>query len=86
MIAAFIVGSEIRFDGTISLGNIVSAFTFLLLAALAWRDLIWRIRNLETWKVQHMSDADGRDKVILKMDKFLDYMQKTQGFNEQERI
>jgi hypothetical protein len=45
--------------------------TFLTLAAAAWTDLRWRIKNLETWRGEHMIDADSRDAIIKKMDRIL---------------
>lgn len=60
-----------RFDWTISLGNLVTAFTFLTLAITAWRDMNWRMRNLEEWRKEHQIDADGRDDIIRRMDKIL---------------
>jgi len=60
-----------HFDWTISFGNLVSAFAFLFLAALAWRDLTWRVKNLETWRKEHQIDADSRDKIIERMDQIL---------------
>ena len=40
-----------HFDGTITLGNIVTLSAGLLVAILAWRDLNWRTKNLEEWKL-----------------------------------
>ena len=60
-----------HFDWTISLGNIISAVTFLILAGFAWRDLTWRVKNLETWRKEHMLDADSRDRLLTNIDKIL---------------
>ena len=43
------------FSGQITLGNIVTAVTFLLAAFAAWRDMGWRVKNLEEWKKGHES-------------------------------
>lgn len=61
----------LKFDWTISLGNIVAGLTFTIAAVLAWRDLVWRVKNLETWRKEHQVDADSRDKIIRRMDKIL---------------
>ena len=72
LFAAFSGG--VTFDWTISLGNLLSAVTFLFLAILAWRDLTWRVRNLETWRKEHMVDADARDLLLRKLDKVCDHL------------
>ena len=72
----------IHFDGTINLGNILTAVTFLFLAGLAWRDLRWRVANLETWRKEniemwkaHLQDARGRDAIINRLDKNFEVLQ-----------
>lgn len=37
----------------ISLGNIIAAASFLVAAVVAWRDLNWRIKNIEVWIANH---------------------------------
>jgi hypothetical protein len=59
---------DVRYDGTVTLGNLVSALTFLVLAAVAWTDLRWRIKNLEDWKTSHTSSSEKRDELIRKLD------------------
>lgn len=39
-----------HFDPSISFGNVITAVTFLVFALLSWRDLNWRIKNLEVWR------------------------------------
>lgn len=70
-----------HFDPTVSLGNLVSAVTFLFLAGLAWSDLRWRVRNLEIWRKEnmdmwkcHLTDAKERDALLQKMDKTIDHL------------
>lgn len=46
------------FSGEITLGNIFATTAFLAAAAFAWRDLNWRVRNLETWKEGHLHTAE----------------------------
>jgi len=41
------------FSPEISFGNLISAFAFLAAALFAWRDLSWRVKNLEEWKSSH---------------------------------
>jgi hypothetical protein len=60
-----------HFDYTISIGNLITAFAFILCAVLAWRDMNWRVKNLEVWRKEHMVDADSRDQIITRMDKIL---------------
>jgi len=61
---AFILESGLRFDGTITLGNIITALTFIFLAIIAWRDMNWRVKNLEDWRKTHEIDAHARDELI----------------------
>lgn len=63
-----------HFDWTISLGNVVSAGTFVVLAVTAWRDLRWRVTNLEVWRKEHQIDSDSRDAIISRMDRILYYV------------
>jgi hypothetical protein len=60
-----------HFDWTVNVGNLVAAMSFILFAAMAWRDMNWRVRNLEEWRKLHQIDADGRDQIIIRMDKIL---------------
>lgn len=39
-----------HFNADITLGNIITVIAFLTFALLSWRDLNWRIKNLETWR------------------------------------
>lgn len=61
-----------HFDTTISIGNIIMSGSFLIAAVLCWRDMDWRVKNLEIWRKEHMVDADSRDKIIEKLDRILD--------------
>lgn len=54
-----------RFDPTITVGNILTAFPVLVLAIMGWRDHNWRIKNLEVWKITHEHTAEQRDSIIL---------------------
>lgn len=54
-------------DWTISIGNLIWTGGCILLAIIGWRDLTWRIRNLEAWRNEHMIDADARDNLILEL-------------------
>jgi hypothetical protein len=47
-----------HFDWTISLGNVVTAVTFLAMALLSWRDLNWRMKILEAWKSTHEHSSE----------------------------
>lgn len=60
-----------HFDWTINLGNLVASVTFIVMAGIAWTDLRWRVKNLETWRSEHTIDSDSRDEIIVRMDKIL---------------
>lgn len=60
-----------RFDWTINVGNFVATMSFIFFAGMAWRDMNWRVRNLEVWRKEHQVDADSRDEIIQRMDKIL---------------
>lgn len=55
---AFLAQTFPKFNGEISLGNIVTAAAFLLAAAFAWRDLNWRVNNIEIWKESHLHTTE----------------------------
>lgn len=65
-----------HFDWNVSVGNVFTATTFLIMTVIAWRDLNWRIKNLEIWRKEHMVDADSRDQIIQRMDKILFHVTK----------
>lgn len=60
-----------HFDLTITLGSIISSLSFIVLTLFAWRDMNWRVKNLEQWRVEHIIDSDSRDAIIKKMDNLL---------------
>lgn len=71
-----------HFDPTINLGNVITAGTFLILGVIAWRDLRWRVSNLEVWRLEniemwkaHVTDDKGRDAVINRLDKNFEVLQ-----------
>lgn len=61
----------IHFEWSISLGSIISAVSFTSMAVIGWRDLSWRVKNLEIWRKEHQIDSDARDEIIIRMDKIL---------------
>lgn len=61
-----------QFDWSISFGNVFAGLGFLTAAIFAWRDLTWRIKNLEQWRREHMIDADARDQIIQRLDKLME--------------
>jgi len=63
--------SGLQFDWTISFGNLVAGLLFLVATLFAWRDLTWRVGNLEAWRKEHQIDADARDTLIQNSDKML---------------
>lgn len=46
------------FSGEITLGNIITVVAFFTMALFAWRDLNWRVQNLETWKEAHLHTTE----------------------------
>jgi hypothetical protein len=63
-----------HFDTTINLGNLIVAGSFIFMAIIAWRDLTWRIKNLEVWRREHMIDSDARDQIISRLDKIVAFI------------
>ena len=55
-----------HFTGEITLGNVISTFGFLCAALYAWRDLSWRVLNLESWREGHEhSNAQTMENITL---------------------
>ena len=63
-----------HFDWTVSFGNLISCFAFIIMAVFAWRDMDWRVRNLELWRREHMIDAQCRDALLRDIGKTLDHV------------
>ena len=63
-----------HFDTSINLGNVLVAASFIFLAIVAWRDLTWRIKNLENWRSEHMIDSNARDSIIQRLDKIVAFI------------
>lgn len=61
---AYLVMPDVHFSGEITLGSILSSITFIAMTVVAYKDLQWRVRNLEEWRKEHMIDADARDKLL----------------------
>jgi len=55
--------SGVSFDGTVTLGNVLTVLGFLLISIIAWRDVVWRIKNLEEWRKEFLIDALSREKL-----------------------
>ena len=66
-----LIAEGVHFDWTITAGNVIAAVSFIVLSVLAWRDMNWRVKNLETWRREHMIDSASRDIIINRMDKIL---------------
>lgn len=66
-----LLADGIKFDWSINLGNMIMAVAFIGGGIAAWRDMNWRVKNLETWRKEHQVDSDSRDKIITRMDKIL---------------
>lgn len=67
-----ILASGFLLDTTIHLENVVTFVTMLIVAIVGWRDITWRVKNLESWRTEHMIDSDARDLLIKKMDTMLE--------------
>jgi hypothetical protein len=78
-----------HFDSTITLGNFLT-FVLLVIAIIKFynaqaqskraeieyrKDIEWRMANLETWRKEHMVDADARDALLKKLDKVCDHLE-----------
>jgi hypothetical protein len=64
-----------HFDETVTLGNVLAGVSFSVMALFAWRDLTWRIKNLELWRAEHMVDSDARDQLMHKLDSVIELLQ-----------
>lgn len=40
-------------SGEITIGNLLVVLSWLIAAAFFYRDLNWRVKNLETWRKEH---------------------------------
>jgi hypothetical protein len=72
----------IHWDGTVSLGSLLTLLLVGIAVAKLWssqnaakeaqaefkKDLQWRISNLEVWRKEHMIDSDARDVLLKKLD------------------
>ena len=45
--------------------------SFIVMSLFAWRDLDWRIKNIEKWQAKHIIDEGARDLLIAAMDDIL---------------
>ena len=73
----------LHFDWSISLGNIITCFTGIVLIIIGWKDLTWRITNLESWRREHMIDACARDEIIVKLDRIIERMEQREKDRDQ---
>ncbi len=71
LLALLAFQTGVHFDWTITLGNLITIVAAGGAAVIAWIDLRWRVRNLETWRMEHMIDADARDILLTNIDKIL---------------
>jgi len=76
----------LKFDWTVNVGNLGAAILFLLLAAIAWTDLRWRVRNLETGQKVHAVVIEKQANVIERIDKVLVRMEAFIGMTDQRRM
>lgn len=42
-----------HFDPTVTLGNLITVASAIVLIIIGWRDLNWRVKNLEEWRSGH---------------------------------
>jgi hypothetical protein len=47
-----------RFDWTVSIGNVITFFMATVAALTAWLDMRNRVKNLEAWKTEHMATSE----------------------------
>lgn len=43
-----------HFDPTISLGNVITMCFACIAILFGWRDMHWRVKNLETWRMEQI--------------------------------
>ena len=62
------------FDPKVTLGNILVAASFLFAglgqiaaALLAWRDINWRLKNVEEWQKDHEASCMKQDEILDEM-------------------
>lgn len=60
-----------HWNGEITLGNLLTILAFLGAIFAAWTDLNWRVKNLETWRKEHIVDSDARDVINKKLTEIL---------------
>ena len=51
--------SPMHFDGTVTLGSLIAAVSFIVMSLFAWRDLDWRMKNIEKWQAKHIVDEES---------------------------
>lgn len=60
-----------HFDWTVNIGNVFTLIGVAVLAIVAWKDLTWRLKNLEAWRLEHMIDACSRDDILKKLNEII---------------
>ena len=53
-------GGYLHWDPTINIGNLITIALALIAIVFAWRDMDWRIRNLETWRREQIAGLVAR--------------------------
>lgn len=84
--ALLLDGGGLKFDWTINIGNVAAAAMFLLLAAVAWTDLRWRVKNLEVWQAEHKVESKQRDEIIQRIDRLLERVEGFIGMSDQRKM
>lgn len=75
-----------HFDTTVSLGNLITVAGLIFAGIWAWRDMTWRIGNLEEWRKEHMVDADARDRLLGTLSDILKHVKWQTEFIWAERL
>lgn len=60
-----------KFDATITLGQVIWGLTTFVLIISLWRDLHWRVKNVEEWQDVQDEKNGQRDEMISKLDRIL---------------
>ena len=50
-------------DMTISVGNILTILAAVIAAIFAWRDMDWRVKNLELWRLEQIKLAEAQAEI-----------------------
>lgn len=62
------------FDGTVSLGNILTMTTIIAAAIISWSRLSMKIEQHQQWIVDHEECSDNQRKILIEVRESLSYL------------